>query len=67
VCSSDLIDAKDIPRLDEREKRAMLEIFADGYRLASSELAGAKSDRDTRNDTRRPAPDQKDLFHPDGD
>lgn len=62
-----IIDAKDIPRLGESEKRAMLEVFADGYRLARSELAGSKSDRDTRDDTRRPDPDQKDLFHPDGD
>jgi hypothetical protein len=62
-----IIDAKDIPRLDEREKRAMLEVFADGYRLARSELAGARSDEDTRDDTRRPDPDQRDLFNPDGD
>lgn len=62
-----VIDTKDIPRLDEREKRAMLEIFADGYRLARSELAGAKPDKDAPNDTRRPDTGQRDLFNPDGD
>ena len=62
-----IIDAKDIPRLSGSEKRAMLEVFADGYRLARIELAGSKSDRDTQDDTRRPDPDQRDLFNPDGD
>lgn len=59
------IDAKDIPRLDETEKRAMLEVFADGYRLARAELAGAKPGKDARDDTRRPDPGQKDFFNPD--
>ena len=62
-----IIDAKDIPRLDDGGKRAMLEVFADGYRLARAELAGAKPDKDTRDDARRPDPGQKDLFSPEPD
>jgi hypothetical protein len=60
-----IIDAGDIPRLGDREKRGMLEVFADGYRLACAELARAKPDEGTRDDARRPHPGQKDLFNPD--
>ena len=62
-----IIHAKDIPRLDKAEKDAMLEVFADGYRLAQTELAGAKQYEDARGDARRSDPDQKDLFNPDTD
>lgn len=62
-----IIDAREVPRLDEREKRAMLEVFADGYRLARAELAGVKPDKKTRDEARRPDPGQKDLFNPDSD
>jgi hypothetical protein len=62
-----IIDAKDIPRLDDREKRAMLEVFADGYRLARAELTGSKSDNGTRDDARRSDSGQQDFFTPDPD
>jgi hypothetical protein len=61
-----VVDAKEIPRLNEREKHSMLEVFTDGFRLARAELAGVRSDRETRD---RAEPDfrQKDLFNPDPD
>jgi hypothetical protein len=62
-----LIDAREVPRLDEREKRTMLEIFADGYRLARDELAGSKPAKAERDEARRPDPNQGDLFNPDTD
>jgi hypothetical protein len=62
-----IIDAKDIPRLGESEKRAMLEVFADGYRLARAELAGIKPDKDTGDDAHRPDSGQTDMFNPDPD
>jgi hypothetical protein len=62
-----IIDTRDIPRLDDGEKRSMLEVFADGYRLARAELAGAKPDKDMRDDMPRLNPGQKDLFKPDAD
>ncbi|MEW9807210.1 hypothetical protein [Mesorhizobium marinum] len=34
-----IVDARDVPRLDDIAKRAMLEIFAEGYFLAQAELA----------------------------
>lgn len=57
-----ILDANDVPRLSESDKKGMLEIFADGYRLARSELMGAKPDKDTRSDAPGPNPDQKDFF-----
>jgi len=63
-----VIDAREIPRLTEQEKRAMLEMFADGYRRARERFAGvtrpAKAGRD---DARRPDPKQGDMFGPDAD
>jgi len=47
-----IIDAQDIPRVDDATKRAMLEIFAEGYFLAQAELA------------RKPKPERGD--EPDG-
>jgi hypothetical protein len=62
-----IISADDIPRLEELEKRAMLEVFADGYRLAREELAGSKPAKAERDAARRPNPNQRDLFNPDTD
>jgi hypothetical protein len=63
-----VIDARDVPRLDEPEKRAMLEVFADGYRAARDELAGVKREKKEKDDAPRPAPNQGNLFgnEPDG-
>lgn len=60
-----VIDARDIPRLDEAEKRAMLEVFADGYRAARDELAGVKpekKDKKEKDEGHRPDLNQRDLF-----
>lgn len=62
-----IIGAHEIPRLDERGKRAMLEVFADGYRRARDELAGSKPIKRERDEPRRPDPNQRDLFNPDAD
>jgi hypothetical protein len=47
-----ITSAHEIPRLEEREKRAMLEVSADGYRLARNELASSKP----ADEARRPDP-----------
>lgn len=55
-----VIDARDIPRIDDSTKVEMLRIFADGYFLAEAELAGrpaASSENRERRDPR-----QHDLF-----
>lgn len=57
-----VIDARAIPRLDETEKRAMLEVFADGYRAARDELAGVAKESKDKDQSQRPEPNQRDLF-----
>jgi hypothetical protein len=57
-----VVDARDIPRLGESEKRAMLEVFAEGYRAARDELAGVKRGKDKSDDAKHPDPNQQDLF-----
>jgi hypothetical protein len=58
-----VIDTRNIPRLDEGEKRAMLEVFADGYRRAQESFAQSRATAEVRGDT-RPDPRQSDLFNP---
>ncbi|MGE0768923.1 MAG: hypothetical protein AB7L90_20975 [Hyphomicrobiaceae bacterium] len=57
-----VIDASEIPRLNHSEKRAMLEVFADGYRKARAELIGAKPSKGDRDDVRPTQTGQGDLF-----
>lgn len=58
-----VIDARDIPRLNYSDKRAMLEVFADGYRAARDEIARTQPMRD--DDEAKPHdPKQGDLFNP---
>ena len=57
-----VVDARDIPRLTESEKRAMLGVFAVGYRIAREELAGVKTAKEDKGDERRPDANQRDLF-----
>jgi hypothetical protein len=57
-----IIDARDVPRLDHREKCSMLEVFADGYRIACHELRGATAKKAHSRDERKPDPSQGDLF-----
>ena len=60
-----IIDARDIPRVDEERKLHMLETFADGYFQALAALAGmaekksAAEDQDSRPNS---DPDQPGLF-----
>lgn len=58
-----VIDARDIPRIDDSTKIEMLRVFADGYFMAEAELAGrpaASSEDRERRDSR-----QRDLFDDD--
>lgn len=57
-----VLDARNIPRLDDIRKAAMLEKFADGYFLALAELAGASPPKDARDDDRPSDPDQPGFF-----
>lgn len=57
-----VVDARDIPRLNESEKRAMLEVFADGYRAARDQLAGVKTEKDKKKEESRPDANQHDFF-----
>ncbi len=59
-----IIDARDVPRLDERRKIGMLECFAEGYFRALEELAGAAPPPPPGEgaDDRAPDPDQLGLF-----
>lgn len=57
-----VLDAKDIPRLDDARKAAMLENFADGYFLALAELAGRRAPTGDRDDDRPSNPQQPGLF-----
>lgn len=58
-----VLEADEIPRLDEHEKNAMLEVFVEGYFLAQAELAGMQKDTSKSKD--QPAqhdPNQYPLF-----
>lgn len=59
-----LIDAKDIPRVDEARKVAMLAGFAEGYFTALAELARQRpaGDANRRGDDPGPDPNQPGLF-----
>lgn len=61
-----VIDAREIPRVSNETKREMLEIFADGFFRAQTELAGrAEREKHEESQTRRSDDDQPPLF--DGD
>lgn len=56
-----VLDAQEIPRLDEARKATMLEAFAEGYLRAVAELAGSpEAPRDDARSSRDP--DHPDLF-----
>ena len=55
-------DESDISRVTRDKLSAILQIFADGFRLARDELAGVKIDKETKNVQRHPDPNQSDLF-----
>lgn len=58
-----IVDARDIPRLDNHRKTEMLECFATGYFRALDELAGARTPPPgERQDDRAPDPNQPGLF-----
>jgi hypothetical protein len=57
-----IVEAREIPRLTDSRKRAMLETFADGYRRARDELAGVKPEKKDRAEEKRPDPNQHNLF-----
>lgn len=60
-----IIDARDIPRLNESRKTEMLESFAEGYFKAKAELAGrhsAENKEDRQNDTAERDSGQLSLF-----
>jgi hypothetical protein len=44
--------ARDVPRLGEAAKRAMLATFAEGFLLATAELAGSKTTPDEHEEAR---------------
>jgi hypothetical protein len=56
-----VLDAHDIPRIDDARKAEMLEKFAEGYFRALAELAGSPPSGD-RPDDRPTDPDQPSLF-----
>lgn len=58
-----VIDARDIPRVDESRKNAMLEAFAEGYFRALAALArSASPPPEDRDEPRPPDPSQPGLF-----
>lgn len=58
-----VIDARDIPRVDDRTKIEMLRVFADGYFMAEAELAGRRAASTEDREERDPKPG--DLFDDD--
>ena len=58
-----VIDARDIPRIDDSTKVEMLRVFADGYFMAEAELAGRPAA--PAEERERPDPRQGDLFDDD--
>ncbi len=57
-----VINASDIPRVSDKTKREMLEVFAEGYALAQSELAGQNEEKRKENWDDREAGIQPGLF-----
>ena len=57
-----VLDARDIPRMDEARKTEMLEAFAEGYFRALASLAGSSPPPEDRDEPPRPDPDQPGLF-----
>ena len=57
-----IVDANEIASVDERRKREMLDIFAEGFRLAEVELASAPEA--PKPDAHPDDPDQPDFFGP---
>jgi hypothetical protein len=55
-----IIDARDIPRVDEQTKVEMLTIFAEGYLMAVAELSAAAGPRSSSGEKRDPR--QPDFF-----
>jgi hypothetical protein len=57
-----VLDARDIPRMDEARKTQMLEAFAEGYFRALASLAGSPPPPEDRDEPPPPNPDQPGLF-----
>lgn len=57
-----IIDADDIPRVDEATKLEMLTVFAEGYSMAVAELSGAAKSRSSDGQTQERDPRQADFF-----
>ena len=57
-----VLDARDIPRMDEARKTQMLEAFAEGYFQALATLAGTPPPPEDRDEPPPPDPDQPGLF-----
>lgn len=61
-----VVDAREIPRVSEEIKVRMLLTFAEGYRLAEAELAGAAMAKDKQRPSEsKEDKDQQDLFDSD--
>jgi hypothetical protein len=57
-----VIDAREVPRLDDARKAAMLEAFAEGYLRAVAALAGTPTREEGERDVPARDPDHPDLF-----
>lgn len=57
-----VLDARNIPRMDEARKTQMLETFAEGYFQALASLAGSQPSPEDRDEPPPPDPDQPSLF-----
>lgn len=57
-----IIDARDIPRVEDKRKHEMLEVFAEGYFRAVATLAGSPQPKEARDEPPPHDPDQPDLF-----
>ena len=57
-----VIDAREVPRVDNARKKVMLEAFAEGYFRALATLSGSAPPRGDRDEPPPPDPDQPDLF-----
>jgi hypothetical protein len=64
-----VISSRDIPRVSEGEKLAMLATFAEGYFLAQSHLSGTPSGKqpDDKREQPQTDPAQGDMFDPGGE
>jgi hypothetical protein len=60
-----IIDARDIPRVNEPTKLEMLTVFAEGYFMAVAELATAAKARPSDGQTQERDPRQADFFEDD--